>query len=241
MKKVYVVSKTHLDLGFTDYAENIRRKYIDEFIPSAVSLAEQVNINTEKRFIWTTGSWIIKEALNGSDKEKREKLRKALKNGNIVPHAMPFTTHSELFDEDTFDFGLTIVDEIDKIRGRKTVAAKMTDVPGHTKAIVPLLAKHGIKLLHVGVNGVSAVPEVPECFLWKCDDSEIVVIYSGDYGGAFRCDLVDEVLYFDHTLDNSGTSSPDKVIEKLEKIRSEMKVRRAELSKQVSGGESVEE
>ena len=221
MKKVYVVSKTHLDLGFTDYAENIRRKYIDEFIPSAVSLAEQVNIKTEKRFIWTTGSWIIKEALNGSDKEKREKLIKALKNGNIVPHAMPFTTHSELFDEDTFDFGLTIVDEIDKIRGRKTVAAKMTDVPGHTKAIVPLLAKHGIKLLHVGVNGVSAVPEVPECFLWKCDDSEIVVIYSGDYGGAFRCDLVDEVLYFDHTLDNSGAPSPDKVIEKLEKIRNE--------------------
>ena len=29
--------------------------------------------------------------------------------------------------------------------------------------------------------------------------------------------------------------------EKLEKIRSEMKVRRAELSKQVSGGEQVEE
>ena len=221
MKKVYVVSKTHLDLGFTDYAENIRRKYIDEFIPSAVSLAEKVNTSSSKSFIWTTGSWIIKEALNGSDKEKREKLRKALKNGNIVPHAMPFTTHSELFDEETFDYGLTIVDEIDKIRGRKTVAAKMTDVPGHTKAIVPLLAKHGIKLLHVGVNGVSAVPEVPECFLWKCDDSEIVVIYSGDYGGAFRCDLVDEVLYFDHTLDNSGAPSPDKVIEKLEKIRNE--------------------
>ena len=31
MKKVYVVSKTHLDLGFTDYAEIIRQKYIDEF------------------------------------------------------------------------------------------------------------------------------------------------------------------------------------------------------------------
>ena len=171
MKKIYVFSKTHLDLGFTDYAETIRRKYIDEYIPSAVSLAEKVNTGDGKRFIWTTGSWIIKEALNGSDDKKREQLIKALKNGDIVPHAMPFTTHTELFDEDTFDFGLTIVDTIDEIRGRKTVAAKMTDVPGHTKAIVPLLAKHGIKLLHVGVNGVSAVPEVPECFLWKCRDS----------------------------------------------------------------------
>ena len=221
MKKIYVVSKTHLDLGFTDYAETIRRKYIDEYIPSAVSLAEKVNTGDGKRFIWTTGSWIIKEALNGSDDKKREQLIKALKNGDIVPHAMPFTTHTELFDEDTFDFGLTIVDTIDEIRGRKTVAAKMTDVPGHTKAIVPLLAKHGIKLLHVGVNGVSAVPEVPECFLWKCRDSEVIVIYSGAYGGAFKCDYVDEILYFDHTLDNKGAPSPEKVTGKLEQIKSE--------------------
>ncbi len=221
MKKIYVVSKTHLDLGFTDYAENIRRKYIDEYIPSAVSLAETVNTKDRKRFIWTTGSWIIKEALADSDKENKEKLIKALKDGNIVPHAMPFTTHSELFDEDTFDFGLSIVDEIDEIRGRKTVAAKMTDVPGHTKAIVPLLQKHGIKLLHIGVNGASAVPEVPECFLWKCGGSEVVVVYSGDYGGAFKCDYIDEILYFDHTLDNKGAPSPDKVTAKLETIQSE--------------------
>lgn len=221
MKKIFVVSKTHLDLGFTDYAENIRRKYIDDYIPSAVSLAEEVNTNGKKKFIWTTGSWIIKEALNDSDEVKKKNLIKALREGNIVPHAMPFTTHSELFDYDTFDFGLSIVDEIDEIRGRKTVSAKMTDVPGHTKAIVPLLQKHGIKLLHIGVNGASAVPEVPKCFLWKCGDSETVVIYSGDYGGAFECEYVDEILYFDHTLDNKGAPSPDKVIAKLRKIKSE--------------------
>lgn len=220
MKKVYVVSKTHLDLGFTDYAENIRRKYIDEYIPSAVSLAEKVNTENSKGFIWTTGSWIIKEALHDSDESKRAKLINALKSGNIVPHAMPFTTHSEVFDEDTFDYGLSIVDEIDEIRGRKTVSAKMTDVPGHTRAIIPLLAKHGIKLLHIGVNGASAVPEVPECFLWKCAGSEIVVIYSGEYGGAFKCEFADEILWFDHTLDNSGAPSPDKVKDVLAKIKS---------------------
>ncbi|MGN0527306.1 MAG: DUF5054 domain-containing protein [Acutalibacteraceae bacterium] len=221
MKKVYVVSKTHLDLGFTDYEHEIRRKYIDEFIPSAISIAEQVNTQNNKRFIWTTGSWIIKEALNNSDQEQRKKLIKALKEGNIAPHALPFTTHSELLDEDTFDYGLSIVDDIDETRGRKTVAAKMTDVPGHTKGIVPILRKHGIKLLHIGVNGSSAIPEVPECFLWRCGNSEIVVIYSGDYGGAFRSDYTDEVLYFDHTVDNRGTPSPNKVIKKLEKIKKE--------------------
>lgn len=221
MKKVFVVSKTHLDLGFTDYAESIRRKYIDEFIPQAIKLADTVNSENHNNFIWTTGSWIIKEALEHSNEKQKADLLQALKCGNIVPHALPFTTHTELLDEDTFNYGLSIVDKIDQIRGRKTICAKMTDVPGHTKAIVPLLAKHGIKLLHIGVNGASAMPEVPECFLWKCAGSEIIVIYSGDYGGAFKCDFIEEVLYFDHTLDNHGAPSPEKVLNKLGKIRNE--------------------
>lgn len=219
MKKVFVVSKTHLDLGFTDYAENIRRKYIDTFIPEAIDLAEKVNTDGKKYFVWTTGSWIIKEALE--DETCRAKLTKALKEGNIVPHAMPFTTHTELLDEDTLDFGLSVVDPLDKIRGRKTVAAKMTDVPGHTKALVPFLHKHGIKLLHIGVNGASALVDVPDCFLWKNGDSEVVVIYSGAYGGAFRSDLVEEILYFDHTLDNHGAPSPEKVLAHFDDIQKE--------------------
>lgn len=221
MKKVIVVSKTHLDLGFTDYAENIRQKYIKEFIPSAVELAQRVNTPQSKKFIWTTGSWILKEALEKSDEENKKRLVAAIERGDIVPHALPFTTHSELFDKETFDFGLSIVDEIDKIRGKKTVSAKMTDVPGHTKAIVPLLAKHGVKLLHIGVNGVSAVPEVPECFLWKCGDAEVVVVYSGSYGGPYKSELADEVLYLDHTLDNHGAPSAEKLKSRLAEIQRE--------------------
>ncbi|MEG1028401.1 MAG: DUF5054 domain-containing protein, partial [Oscillospiraceae bacterium] len=167
MKKLIVVSKTHLDLGFTDYAKNIKEKYLNEFIPDAIKIAKSLNTNEKKSFVWTTGSWLIKEAIKGSSEENKKMLIEALKKGDIAPHAMPFTTHTELLDADTLDYGLSIVDEIDKITGRKTIAAKMTDVPGHTIGIVPLLAKHGIKLLHIGVNGASAVPKVPPCFVWK--------------------------------------------------------------------------
>lgn len=219
MKKVIVVSKTHLDLGFTDYGENIRLRYIDCFIPEAIELAERVNTLDKKHFVWTTGSWILKEALKSP--EHREQLVRALQEGNIAPHAMPFTTHTELLDVDTLDYGLTIVDELDKIRGKKTVAAKVTDVPGHTKGLVSLLARHGIKLLHIGVNGASALVDVPPCFLWKNGSDEVVVVYSGDYGGAFKSDLIDEVLYFDHTVDNRGAPSPERVLEKFNAIQKE--------------------
>lgn len=218
MKKLFVVSKTHLDLGFTDYAEAIKEKYINTFIPSAIALAAQVNTPEKKGFIWTTGSWLLKEALEHGTAQQQEALRAAIRRGDIVPHAMPFTTHTELLDADTLDYGLSIVDALDGLRGRKTVAAKMTDVPGHTKGLVELLAKHGVKLLHIGVNGASALADVPPCFLWKSGEHEVVVVYSGDYGGAFQCDLMEEILYFDHTLDNHGTPPMKKVLAKLKEI-----------------------
>ena len=221
MKKVIVVSKTHLDIGFTDFAENIKRKYINEYIPSAIDLAEKVNKNNEKNFVWTTGSWILREALKFSNEADKERLYNAIKNGNIAPHGLPFTTHTELLDKDTLEYGLSIVDELDEIRGEKTISAKMTDVPGHTKGLVTLLCKKGIKLLHIGVNGASALPEVPECFLWKNGESEVVVIYSAAYGGAYKNEFIDEILYFDHTLDNRGAPSPEKVLKHLDDIRKE--------------------
>lgn len=219
MKKVIVVSKTHLDLGFTDLAENIRKKYIDEFIPNAVDIAESVNNSGDKKFVWTTGSYILNEALANGSEENKKKLIKALKSGDIVPHALPFTMHSELLDRESFEYGLSIVDRLDEIRGRKTISAKMTDVPGHTKAIVPLLYNKGIKLLHIGVNGASAMPDVPECFLWKCGDCEVVVIYSGEYGGAYKNEYIDDILYFDHTLDNHGAAGESAVYENLKLIQ----------------------
>lgn len=219
MKELIVVSKTHLDLGFTDFVENILRKYIEEYIPSAIDIAKKLNTSGDKKFVWTTGSWILTKALKSSDEQFVYMLKTAIKNGDIVAHAMPFTTHTELLDSDLLEYGLSLVDEIDAISGKKTIAAKMTDVPGHTCAIVPFLARRGVKLLHIGVNGASAIPDVPECFLWKCGGEEIVVIYSGDYGGVFKSEYIDDILYFDHTLDNRGTKSPEAINKKLNLLK----------------------
>ena len=167
MKKVIVVSKTHLDLGFTDFAETIRQNYVNQFIPNACRIAERLNSPQKKKFVWTTGSWILWQALQSPDNTLRQTVRRALERGDLANHAMPFTLHTELLDKDTLEYGLSISDAIDEITGRKTTAAKMTDVPGHTAGLVPILAKHGIRLLHIGVNGSSAIPDVPQCFLWK--------------------------------------------------------------------------
>ncbi len=40
VKKVYVIFKTHLDVGFTDLSSVATDRYITEFIPKAIDVAE---------------------------------------------------------------------------------------------------------------------------------------------------------------------------------------------------------
>jgi hypothetical protein len=85
----------------------------------------------------------------------------------------------------------------------------MTDVPGHTQAMVTLMANKGIEFMHIGVNEVAPLPDVPPIFKWKCDDSFITVMYCTSYGdtvdfGSFK-------VMFAHTLDNKGPQSAEEI------------------------------
>ena len=36
MKEILLIFKTHLDIGFTDYAESVLQKYLEQYIPNAI-------------------------------------------------------------------------------------------------------------------------------------------------------------------------------------------------------------
>ena len=96
----------------------------------------------------------------------------------------------------------------------KTIAAKMTDVPGHTRAIVPYMVKNGLKFLHLGVNPASSVPEVPPLFRWRTPTGEeLVVMYNEDYGEFTEIGDSGIALYFAHTGDNCGPQSAEEIRE----------------------------
>ena len=42
IKTVHIVYKTHLDVGFTDYAANVVKRYIDDYFPRAIDLANEL-------------------------------------------------------------------------------------------------------------------------------------------------------------------------------------------------------
>ena len=132
------IFKTHIDIGFTDFSANVTEKYMNSFLPDAAKVASEMKSREgNDRFIWSTGSWFIAEYLRTHSDPEGETVRKGIENGDICWHGLPFTTHTELMSEDLFKYALSISQELDKSFGKKTVAAKMTDVPGHTKAMIP--------------------------------------------------------------------------------------------------------
>jgi hypothetical protein len=205
VKKVIVVFKTHLDIGFTGYAADVLKMYRNSYIPRAVELALGANTETKRRFVWTVGSYLIHNYFFADDvpPERKARLERALRLGYIRWHALACTTHTEFMDAALIRYDLSLSKKFDALYGMKTIAAKMTDVPGHTIALVPYLAEAGVEYMHIGVNPASRVPEVPALFRWRYNGSEVVVNYSGDYGTPTEL-ANGAVLEFAHAGDNGG-------------------------------------
>ena len=221
MRTIHLIFKTHLDVGFTDFAAAVLDRYLHQYIPQAIATARQVNRPDEpKRFVWTTGSWLIYEYLEQAAPEMRAAMERAILDGEIVWHALPFTTHTELMDADLFRFGLSLSQELDRRFGRRTIAAKMTDVPGHSRGIVPLLAEAGVQFLHIGVNPASRPPDVPPVFRWRGPGgAEVIVMYhKGSYGDWMTVPGLEEAIAFAHTNDNLGPQSIAEVNHAYQKL-----------------------
>lgn len=215
IETVHIVFKTHLDIGFTDFADHVIARYRSEYIPKAIALAEELAASSgPERFLWTTGSWLIHHVLRTGTPPEAERLKNAIEAGHFVWHGLPFTTHTELMDTSLFRYGLSLSSKMDLRFGKRTIAAKMTDVPGHTIAMIPHMAQAGLQYLHLGVNPASKVPSVPKVFRWlnEQDGSEIIVNYASNYGEEMILEGMNDVLIFAHTGDNCGPPSAGEIV-----------------------------
>lgn len=221
IKKVLVIYKTHLDIGFTDFSKNVVNTYMEKFIPNALSIAKSLReSNGDEKLIWTTGSWLIYEYLRTHKGKEREKLIEGIISGDISWHGLPFTTHTELMSSELFEYGLSLSTKLDSQFGKKTIAAKLTDVPGHTRAIIPYMRNAGIEFLHIGVNPASAVPEVPNIFKWRAVTGEtLTVMYQKDYGEFTEIGDTGVAVYFAHTGDNMGVQTKEDIKKIFDNLR----------------------
>ena len=184
VKRVLVAFKCHFDAGFADTQAGVVQRFFKEYFPRAIQIASHLrNAGGRERYVWTTGSWLLYEFLEQASTEQRKVMEKAVADGDIAWHALPFTWQTELMTPSLIAGGVGLSQALDRRFGRKTVGAKMTDVPGHTRGLASPLAASGVKFLEIGVNDASTPAQLPPLFNWKDPSgATLTVMYHHHYG-----------------------------------------------------------
>jgi hypothetical protein len=213
VKRVLVMFKCHLDVGFTDTQAGVMRKYFDEFFPHAMQVATAMRLSGTDRYVWTTGSWLLYEYLEQASPEQRQRVERAVTAGDLAWHALPFSWETETLDRSMIEGALGFSQSLDRRFGRTTTGAKVTDVPGHSRGLVGPLAANGVKLLNIGVNHASTPPDVPALFVWRDPEgaSLIMMYHHASYGGIVRVPDSDLTVAVEMRGDNSGPHSVEQI------------------------------
>ena len=213
VKRVMVMFKCHFDAGFIDTQYNVvHKRYFERFFPEAIEIARSANAGGKRRYVWTTGSWLVFEYLDQASAADRKTMEDAIARGDIAWHALPFSWQTEMMSPSMIEGSLALAQSLDKRFGKHSTGAKMTDVPGHTRGIIPPLAAHGVTFLEIGVNGGSTPAELPPLFLWKDPSGAgLAMMYHHEYGGVAIVPGADLALVTDVRGDNSGPHNPQEI------------------------------
>ncbi|WAC09244.1 glycoside hydrolase family 38 N-terminal domain-containing protein [Dyadobacter pollutisoli] len=188
---VWLVFKTHFDLGFTDLPQNVFARYRGEMMDNALKIVdENAKLPADKHFAWTVSGWPLSAQILGplQTPERKQRVEKAIREGSIAVHAFPFTTHTESLDYEDLVRGLGFSSQIARTYGLPLpISAKMTDVPSHSWVLPTLLSHAGVKFLQLGCNPASQYPRVPPLFWWEgADGSKILCQYTSLYGSEIK-------------------------------------------------------
>lgn len=224
---VFVVFKTHLDVGFTDMPSEIERRYAENDVLDALKVIDELRVKDGQacRYIWTIGSWALDECLKKASPENLALIEKAIKNGDLVWNAMPYTMETEMTTSEMLDAMLRLSANLDKRFGKKTVSAKMSDVPGHTRSMIPSLSRAGIRLVHVSQNRSTTLPEIPYtdwqgvCRWAHPDGSEVILLDRKPYSHEIELPG-GNILSINLKQDNKGPHTADEVRKIYKNLRS---------------------
>jgi hypothetical protein len=189
-------------------------------------------------FVYYTHPWILQEYLNATagcgrglasrNTTQVAAVAAAIRAGEIAWHAKPFTMVHELCDPNLLAWSLNISHDLNARFGVRhgLSCGKATDLQGVSIGIVPLLARAGVKGLHLGTNGMGGqvfpktlgmdaaggpgeadehvdeqigVMQAARVFRWRHPETgdEIVMMYEQHYGQAI---VLPESSGFDEAL-----------------------------------------
>ena len=181
-----LVSKSHFDIGYSALARDVEHEYRTTMIDRALETMEQNAqvAGPDEQFVWTIPGWPMQTILwDGQNPARKKRIEDALRRGNLVIHALPYTIETGSADIETLARCFIYSSRIARRYGLALPNdAKMTDVPGHDWIIPTLLHHAGVRFFHLGANPTNIQAKQPRLFWWEGPDgSRVLTMFSTGY------------------------------------------------------------
>lgn len=152
-RTIHLLHHSHVDIGYTHVQDEVKQIQWNN-LESAIKLAEETAGFPEgSRFKWNSEvMWPVETYLREQNAEKVKIMKKAISEGWIDLDGIYANTLTELCSTEELVRLTADARRISRECGVKLQSAMISDIPGWSWGIVPVLAKSGIKYLSLGTN-----------------------------------------------------------------------------------------
>ena len=192
--EVYVLMHSHTDIGYTDIQPNIEKKQAQNVVRALELIRQTRDYPVGARFKWNLEvMWAADQFFRIATPAQLKEFEQAVHDGNIGVDAMygnlltGLCRYEEMLRQVSFATGFG------RSCGVTVDSMMISDVPGLTWGVVPVLAAHGVKYVSAGPNAsrtmegdrIGYVREKWENnpFYWESPSGTERVLYWGSQGG----------------------------------------------------------
>eukprot|EP01079_Euglenida_sp_SAG-EU17-18_P006387 gene6387-1139_t len=217
---------------------HILNRYFDEFIPRGIALGKQSH-GSDTPYTYMIQPWIAslyldcpnagiaawpgigdtpgRPLLHCPNVTEVAAFKAALISGDMFLHGFATNAEASYYpDASVFEAALSVAQQVAAAAGiAPPTAISQRDVPGWTRATLPLLCKHNIEGLSFGAGTPPGKADVPPLFVWRDEASgcEVVTTYETAYGTDHQVFVLPngEALVAQWESDNQGPGSYETV------------------------------
>lgn len=204
--RVSLVHFSHHDIGYTDLPSVAARQHLDYLDRVVAYCDETAAYPVEARFRWTLDTaWPLPEWLASRPDAVVRRFLSLVREGRVDLSALFVAFNAGLPDLEELVRSISFACELRRRHRVPVRGAVTTDVPGHPWALVPVLARSGIRYLTTSVNALyeqggiyrALEPRTPKPFRWIGPDGSEVLVWNTGPGANYGSEGRDLGFYED--------------------------------------------
>jgi len=160
---LYLLHHSHSDIGYTHHQTVVEKMHHD-FFREAVELSDNTANNPEgSRFKWNVEvCWAVESYLEECSPEEKENFIRVVRQGGI---GLDGLWTNQLTGICTPEELIQLVQRSSRLAeecGTELRSAMITDIPGYTWSLVPVMAKSGIRYFSPGTNTFHRIGDIKD-------------------------------------------------------------------------------